>query len=234
MKNTNTTTATAANNEALRKEAQAAITAVEKLDKNTTTSAAMAAAIEKRDKALTAYTAAVKYDLYAQCMKEDNPLRALCALGTYPKYKVKKEDGASVLGCEDTRISMLDFLAYADESGQPIKDAHLIKTKLDRVAEVVAAWVHGKVQDEVTRIDLPKEALSELIALCGFDSKDGGKYKPVHARSIDLRFIAFAVTKARGLGKLGRITAKSVTPYIMDVFHIQLTGGKYDFESSSK
>ncbi len=71
-----------------------------------------------------------------------------------------------------------------------------------------------------------KAALETLIQAIGLEG--------VHARSVDVRFIAYAVTRAHKLGELAQIKESAIAPYIMDVFAMQLRNAEYKFEEKEE
>jgi len=56
----------------------------------------------------------------------------------------------------------------------------------------------------------------------------------IHANGKDVRFIAYAATRARGLGELAEITERTITPFIIDVISIRERGVEYKFEEKKE
>lgn len=188
-------------------------------------------ASEALNNALAALNEDVLTEVYTDALRTDAPITAICKAMAYPRWyaKTNKKDNVTVLESRSTRLSVLDFIKFAEESDtfDSIKDGDKIKTALCDAARKVSDYVLDTLKSEKTiSIQTPKKALNALFSLL--------KIEGVIARSVDMRFIVYATTKAKKLGELAAITDKSIVPYIMDVISVQLRGVEYKFEEKEE
>jgi hypothetical protein len=186
-------------------------------------------ATESLNNALSALNADMLNEVYNNAMNTSSPIATLCKMSFYPKWyaKTNKKDNVTSLENRDTRLNVLDFIEWAADNETPIKDADKIKTALCDAARKVSDYVLDTLKSEKTiSIQTPKKAMNALFALLNVDG--------IVARSVDMRFIVYATTKARKLGQLAEITDKTIVPYIMDVVTVQTRGIEYKFEEKEE
>lgn len=207
--------------------------AVEKYDAATATKTEMTAAayldiVEAKDKAAAAYNAAVLASHYDRFLSTDSPVAALArALHWSKLVPVTAKEGGTTLRGRSTRFNLLDFIKYAAEVEKPIANADAIKKAIVAASESIADYVIAQVTKEAgASIQTPKAALRAVFGLLGIDG--------LTVRSKDMRFITYAVTHARELGELSKITSASVAPFIMDIINAQVNGVEYHFAEEKK
>ena len=184
---------------------------------------------EAMDKSIVAYNDATLKEAYDELLSADNPIVALCRRFAWSKIVARsvtnntsKTISISLNG-RRTRFNILDFLDYAEKEDYVFPNAAAIKNTMTLSARTLTNYIRGCITNEkTTPIGTAKSALQQLIDAIGMED--------VHANSVDVRFITFAVTKARDLGELAAITDSAVAPYIMDVFHVQINRLAYKFE----
>lgn len=184
---------------------------------------------EALDKLVCEYNDASLKESYDDLLGNCNPIIALCSRFAWGKlYTSAQTDKTSKtisiqFNSRRTRFSLLDFLAYAEKEGYQWDNTTTIRNVLTLTARTLSDYIIGCVtKDKSVSMADAKSALSDLVTAIGL--------KDVHARSVDVRFVSFAVTKARDLGELAVVTDASVAPYLMDMFHVQLNNLEYKFE----
>lgn len=207
--------------------------AAEKYDAATATKTEMTAAafldiVEAKDKAAAAYNAAALESHYDRFLSTDCPVAALArALHWSKLVPVTAKEGGTTLRGRATRFNLLDFIKYAADHEHAIVNGEAIKAAVTAAAETLSAYVLAQVTKEGgMSIAAPKSALEKVLGLIDVDK--------IHADSKDVRFIAYAVTHARELGELSKITPATVAPFIMDVINAKLNGVKYRFAEEKK
>lgn len=235
---TTTTTSAISKDELLKLvKSAAADFAANKNAKEEVTAKVMEDSASALDEAVSKYNDAVLAEAYAEVAASDSPVVALCKRFAWSKMYTSlqkdKSTGALTvqLNSRRTRFSLINFLDYCEEQEVEIPNAPAIRNAIVKAARVLSEYVLGSIvtkKDENVKtcnIKTAKDALEELIEAIGMKS---------HARSVDVRFIAFAVTKARDLGELAKITDSSLAPYLMDVFHVQIEKKQYKFEEKKE
>ena len=175
--------------------------------------------------ALTALNNDMLSSLFDSYLETGVPVEALCKAHFWSRWyaKTNKKDNATTLETRRTRLDLYALLDYAKEIEKPIPQDNAIRTAIAMTAHKVSDYVLSTLtRENAMSIQEPKKALAALIELLNLDG--------VKARSVDMRWIVYAVTKARDLGELAAINEKSIVPYLMDVLYVQMTGKTYQFE----
>lgn len=123
-----------------------------------------------------------------------------------------------------TRLNVLDFIKEKKvESALPEK----IKALTEKLSAFVKSEVtyDGKGKKSVS----VKEVVPALAAVVEEIGIEG-----VYARVRDIRFLAYACTGGSGsIGALRVIETSRVAAMLVDVYHVQLSKGAYDFEKKA-
>lgn len=124
-----------------------------------------------------------------------------------------------------TRLNVLDFI---EKKG--IKSA--LPETIKALADKLTAFVQSEVQfdgkgKKAMNVREVGPMLSAVIEEIGIDG--------IYSRVRDVRFLAYSCTGgAATIGTLRDITPAKVALALIDVYHVQLTGGAYAFESEVK
>lgn len=184
---------------------------------------------EALNNALAALNADMLEECYETALKSDCPVATLAKMLTYPKWyaKTNKKDNVTTLETRATRLNVLDFLKWAAESEKydAPKNADAIITALADTARKLADYVLASITGDKASIRATLPAMEKLFKTMGLD---------IHANGKDVRFIAYAATRARGLGELAEITERTITPFIIDVISIRERGVEYKFEEKKE
>lgn len=132
-----------------------------------------------------------------------------------------KKTKAYVAMSRKTRLNVLDFIAKKElDSTLPEK----VKALADKLAAFIKSEVtyDGKGKKSVS----VKEVVPMLSAVVEEIGIDG-----VYARVRDVRFLAYSCTGgSASIGSLRKVEVSRVAALLVDVYHVQLSGGAYDFE----
>lgn len=235
----NTIIITSTNESEARKSAREnlvkAMAAMDKIDNtsSTATAAAAAEASETMNKALGAYSSVVQDELYAVIASAENPILELCKRITWdtPCIRRKAKDGVVSRShtTTKTRLNLLSFIAYARKT----KDDDTLYANIEEALANFAYTLEQMVNKEISAKDEKAVSIKDCRdSLAAVMVELGQNY----AQSKDVRFIAYAATKASraNLGQLAELTADSVAPYIMDALHIRAENIGYSFEKANK
>lgn len=213
---------------------EAMTAAVKRYDAATSTKTELTAAayldiVEQKDKAVNAYNAAALTACYDRFLSADgSPVAALAKCLHWSRLvATTSKDGGTMLRGRSTRFNLIDFINYAADTETPIVNGDAIKSAMKTAAETLSAYVLAQVTKEGgMSIDAPKKALQSALDTLGIDK--------LFACSKDVRFIAYAVTHARELGELAKITPATVCPFIMDVVNAHINKVSYHYAEEKK
>lgn len=200
------------------------------LDSAKVTAAVSAAANDAMTKATNAYNTAVKEAAYEIALASEHPVGYLCKARKHTTMHPRSDKKAGVTTTSrSARFDLFDFIEYAasEKVNKPVAGADMLKEKLAAVAEKLGEYVDASMKKDANPVT--KHCAAALEDLCKYIGVPG-----VHGRAKDVRFLSYAVTKAKELGELSKITADTVAPFIMDMYHVQLLGKEYTFESKSE
>ena len=179
---------------------------------------------EGYESALSALNLDARNNAYASALLDANPVAALCKATHYTRFAFRAKKTGVECASLTARLNLLDFFAACEEGKVSLPvEIQPVKNALAKVATAVKTMVNEGVTKETMSTKATKEALVDFIKTTGVEG--------VHGRSVDARFLAFAVTKAKEMGELADITVESVVPFVMDMFHVQLLGLEYKFET---
>lgn len=192
------------------------------MDKTKVTAAALAAAGEAMDTAKNNYNNGVKLAAYAAALASDSPIAYICKARKYTTMSpINNKTSGVTTRSRSTRFDLFDFIKYANEQKKPIVNA----AELQNLLKAVVAPLSTYIDESIKGVENPvtKHTAAALEAICRFVGVPG-----VHGRAADVRFMGFAVTKVKDLGKLDEVTADALVPFLMDMYHVQLLGKDYE------
>jgi len=192
------------------------------------TAAAYNDAVKAMRDAVAAYNDAALANMYDTFIESGAPIEKLARALHWSKMAiVTKKDTGTMMQGRSTRFDLLNLLKYAAEHDRPIEGAADIAAAMTAAAAAIADHISANITKEGgASVATVKAALQAVLDKLGIEK--------LFARSKDIRFIEYAVTRARELGELAKITPAAVAPYIMDVVNAQIYGKVYTFAADKK
>lgn len=200
-----------------------------------TKAAALTAAAQEMDKAISAYNERVLAGCYSGFRaSESNSLVELFVAGTWDKRRYSSKDDAFVT--VPVRHDVLDFVTCSDALGNPVCD----KTRLSVALEGLVSAVRQRVVDEMAQVEDVHVSIGEIVrklqavmdVLAVPEFEVGGQKAHVYARPKDARFLCTAAVKAsRAVGKLEVCKASKIAAFITDVYYVQMNHEEYKVEA---
>lgn len=131
------------------------------------------------------------------------------------------------------RFSASEFINYKKEKGVTVEKGDEYTTALKGLTTALMRFIQSEVTydqnggKKSVPVSVPVAALKAVMDTIGIDN--------VIARNRDVRFLAFTCTGGTGtIGALRDITPSKVESMLMDVYHVQMNGLKYEFETQGK
>lgn len=181
---------------------------------------------EAMNTAIDALNRDMLVEIYTRCLSSDNPISAFARTNKYTMYTSRlTKDG--VLCNRTERLNLNSFFQYAKDQATPIVDEHALQTKLEDLTDKIMRYVAARIQkeDDTCGLELNKAkcALDKVLKAINVEG--------VKARNIDVKYLSTVMPKAKKMGLIDKIDTNTTSRYLMDVFHVQITGVEYDFDN---
>lgn len=131
------------------------------------------------------------------------------------------------------RFSTSEFINYKKEKGMTVENGDKYTTALKGLTTALMRFIQSEVTydnnggKKSVPVSVPVAALKAVMDTIGIDN--------VIARNRDVRFLAFTCTGGTGtIGALRDVSSSKVEAMLMDVYHVQMNGLKYEFETQGK
>lgn len=180
------------------------------------------------DKAVSTLNEDMLSEIYDRVLSTPNPMSAFAKTNKYSKATSKlAKDGTVVF--MTAPLSMPDFFEYAKKKGTPIMDeanlTGLISALLTKIKAIASVRLNSE-NEAGLEVSQAKCALDKVLKAINVEG--------VKARKIDAEYLYVALVNRRTMDDLSNISDNQVMLVLMDVFHHQITGKKYDFPAKEK
>lgn len=215
------TTTMSSSRSALVIEARKAINAFVSVNSNPKSlNEEVSAARSVMDKALSTLNNDMLSEVYNRCLSSNTPVSTFALTNKYTRWTARVDkDGQVVTRSE--RLDLNAFFTYAKEQGKPIIESEALISLLDVLTDHLNILVDARLSKDEHNLYINKAkcALHKLLQAINVAG--------VKARPIDIEYLTMALTRAKSMGVIDNINNASTTRFLMDVFHVQLTGGMY-------
>ena len=151
----------------------------------------------------------------------------------YPTKDSKSGANALKSVSRATRFNVSDFITSKEKEGTPVANGKEYLDAINGLSTALMRFIQSEVSydqnggKKSVPVSVPVAALTRVMSCIGIEG--------VIARNRDVRFLAYTVSGgSASIGSLRDVSPERVSSQLMDVYHVQMNGLKYEFETQGK